>query len=86
MMTWDILETCEKVPKKISAPTISREGSEKISGPTIVDPISKKILSGTLFLAHQVHKLQQRVQGRKGDIVHQKKNPFHGSATLQALL
>ncbi len=28
-MTWDILETREKVPKKISAPTISREGSEK---------------------------------------------------------
>jgi hypothetical protein len=29
MMTWDILETCEKVPKKISAPTILREGSKK---------------------------------------------------------
>ncbi len=28
-MTWDILETREKVPKKISAPAISREGSEK---------------------------------------------------------
>jgi hypothetical protein len=29
MMTWDILETCEKIPKKKSAPTISREGSKK---------------------------------------------------------
>jgi hypothetical protein len=67
------LRSQEKVPKKISAPTI-------------VDPISKKILSGTLFLAHQAHKLQQRAQGREGDIVHPKKNPFYGSATLQALL
>jgi hypothetical protein len=58
----------EKVPKKISAPTILKEGSKKISAPTIVDPISKKILSGTLFLAHQMRKLQQGVQGRKGHI------------------
>jgi hypothetical protein len=52
MMTWDILETREKIPKKISAPTISREGSKKISAPMIVDPISKNdscghIISGT---------------------------------------
>ncbi len=85
-MTWDILETREKVPKKISAPTISREGSKKISAPTIVDPISKKILSGTLFLAHQAYKLHQRAQGCEEHIIHPKKNPFYGSATLQALL
>jgi hypothetical protein len=72
MMTWDILKTREKVPKKISAPTI-------------VDPISKKILSGTLFLAHHAHKLQPRARGCEGHIVHKKK-PFYGSATLQALL
>jgi hypothetical protein len=67
------LRSRENIPKKISAPTI-------------VDPISKKILSGTLFLAHQAHKLQQRAQGREGHIIHPKKNPFYGSATLQALL
>jgi hypothetical protein len=76
MMTWDILETREKVPKKISTPTISREGSKKITAPTIVDPISKKILSGTLFLAHQAHKLQQHARGHEGGIVHPKKIHF----------
>jgi hypothetical protein len=59
---------------------------KKISAPTIVDPIPKKILSGTLFLAHQAHKLQPRTQGRKGHIIHPKKNPFNGSTTLQAFL
>jgi hypothetical protein len=76
MMTWDIFETREKILKKISAPTISREGSKKNFAPTIVDPISKKIISGTLFLAHQVHKLQQRTRWHEGHIVHPKKIHF----------
>jgi hypothetical protein len=86
MMTWDILETREKVPKKTPHLRSQEKVLKKISAPTIVDPISKKILSGTFFLAHQVHKLQQRGRGHKGHIVHPKKNPFYGSATLQALL
>ncbi len=77
MMTWDILETREKVPAKISPHLQSQEKvPKKNSAPTIVDPISKKILSGTLFLAHQAHKLQQRAQGREGHIIHQKKIHF----------
>ncbi len=55
---------------------ISREGSKKnlCTSPTIVDPISKKILSGTFFLAHQAHKLQQHMRGCEGHILHPKKS------------
>jgi hypothetical protein len=75
-MTWDILKTREKVPKKSPHLRSREKVPKKISAPRIVDPISKKILSATLFLAHQAQKLQQRMRGREGHIVHPKKNPF----------
>ncbi len=68
MMTWNILKTREKVPKKYPHLRSQEKVPKNISAPTIVDPISKKILSGTLFLAHQAHKLQQRARGREGHI------------------